>query len=151
MKYLVNLILTFLIPISGFTQTALTTCKCPQTWPPKPQNIVTLDSINDPNADPSGNVPINPMGTYSIYTVPTTRALILTTIIMSSGSGMIIQERNGTLTTGKVNYPFAILGTSPAVGNPGIVFAPGTEIVVFNNSGSPTSFTYHFEGYLTTP
>jgi hypothetical protein len=119
-------------------------------WPPPRQSIVNLMGSTNPASGQS----------TTVYTVPTDRWLTITeakAITTSGSSGQFEwQEVHGGVVTKKMGHPFTV--PEPAWGTAGVnrsaspeigwTFRPGSQVVFFNEGGTPGYF-YSLIGYET--
>ncbi len=122
------------------------------TWPPKPADIVNLDS----SSVNSAGIQIAAGAFATVYTVPANRWFIATDIetLSTSGAALQIVQDDGVHQPIKRGNEFTSsgFGAQPFHSSVGIAFAPGTKVELQNASFSSSgTIRYSITGYLAMP
>lgn len=117
---------------------------CANAWPPRPQDIVNIDTLVQTTTWPP----------TVVYSVPANRYLVITDIVSAmsvSGSTADLIEDFVTSINVKLDAQFLVMGSSSPgrVYKPtlGLVFSPGSNVAFFSNGG-PAGFRVNITGYL---
>ena len=118
---------------------------CQQNWPPKPGDIVNL----------SGNVFVQPGTSFVIFTVPSTKFLVVTDLEFyhgSTGGGVeLIENLAGTVTIKRQQRFLPYNQNTVVRPTVGLVFAPTSSMAWRNPTNVQTEVFYEITGYLSPP
>ena len=121
-------------------------CRCQHAWPPKLQDMVNVDSLNDPASNQFGQVELQPGASHPIFSVPSGQYLVVTAFSVGS-EYWALQEVLGSAVTWKTLLSGASFNFS---GGPGVAFAPNSDVRIYNGLGGYARTTgYKLVGYLT--
>jgi hypothetical protein len=95
-------------------------------WPPPAENLVTISSSADPNANNLGHIQYSANQLEVYYTVPQNKYLIISSLAIDGQS--ILVQKNGAIVDTKVSEGLGqILNNKNGTG---VVFAPGSEVAI---------------------
>ncbi|MEM7306936.1 MAG: hypothetical protein AAF682_09710 [Planctomycetota bacterium] len=133
-------------------------------WPPKPADIVNVDSCNHPGATGTSgcNITMGPSQVHVAFTVPADHWLVVTNFEEGSNTSasdkiVTLVEVAGGVTTVKRGHDFSGVeaGTDDSESGPyvspvGLVFAPGSEVGLRTTAAAPATIflNYTLTGYL---
>lgn len=150
MKYPICLTLALLMPLSAFAQiTAVATCRCKESWPPKTADIINVNAAQHPSADSFDRVTIPPGISHVVYTVPSNKYFVFTSWNDTPTTLRLDEDLLGSLTT-KLNTGFYDRNNYKALGV-GVAFSPGSNVILTNTQATPQQTGYVISGYLVSP
>lgn len=123
----------------GPTHAIPTTCRH-RCWPPPPEDMVRIDSVNHPAASTFATVDVPGLSHHVVYSVPSDRHFVLTEFGTSHGDALF--EIDGSTVTVMARTGFN------RSGGPGIAFAPGSDVSILNHFAFTNGISYVLIGYL---
>ncbi len=121
---------------------------CESCWPPRPENIVNLDSANHPDAL-GQSVTIDALDFAVLFTAPLDHAVVLTDIHLLTNTYDLVAF-DGADERVLVNVSFRPNGSNNKIGamSTGIAILPGEELRIRSRLGGSSAFQWHVTGYL---
>ena len=113
---------------------------------PAPRSMVVFDSM--PVAGGTGSVQIPPGGFITVATVPANRWLVITDYDQAYGYNVdLVEDLAGVITVKRHDMIEPNFNSDRFHSSIGMSFAPGSQIVLRNNSASWRDLRYHLAGY----